>query len=75
METISDIALIKAVRASQIRRNKAVEAERIRKAARDKYVRYFSKLFFKDDDDELATRKLRSTANEQHLFQAEKRQD
>tara|TARA_R110000796_G_scaffold55683_1_gene129418 strand:+ start:296 stop:505 length:210 start_codon:yes stop_codon:yes gene_type:complete len=47
METISNLALIQAVKASQIRRNKAVEAERIRKSARDKFVRYFSKFSLK----------------------------
>ena len=55
METKANIALIKAVRASQIRRNKAAEGERIRNKTRDKFVRYFSNLFIKDNDD-LATR-------------------
>ena len=47
METISNLALIQAVKASQIRRNKAVEAERIRKSARDRFVQYFSKFSLK----------------------------
>lgn len=56
METISNIALINAVKASEIRRNKAAEGERIRKSARDRFVRYFSNLI--KDNDGLATRKL-----------------
>ena len=47
METISNLALIQAVKASQLRRNEAVEAERIRKSARDRFVRYFSKFSLK----------------------------
>ena len=54
METINNLAVIKAVRASQIRRNEAAEGERIRRAWRDKYVRYFSK-FKGKEQDELAT--------------------
>ena len=44
METLSNLALIQAVKASEIRRNKAAEGERIRKSARDRFVRYFSTL-------------------------------
>ena len=36
--------VIRAVKASQVRRNKAVEAKRRRKQARDFFVRYFSKI-------------------------------
>jgi len=42
VETISNLALIQAVRASQIRRNKAAEGERKRNFARDLFVQYFS---------------------------------
>mgnify|MGYP003983430437 CR=1 FL=1 len=56
METISNIALINAVKASEIRRNKAAEGERIRKSARDRFVRYFSNLA--KGKNELATGKL-----------------
>ena len=42
VETISNLALIQAVRASQIRRNKAAEGERKRNFARDIFVQYFS---------------------------------
>ena len=52
-QTISNLALIQAVKASEIRRNKAAEGERIRKSARDRFVRYFSIL--KKGNDELAT--------------------
>lgn len=55
METIENLAVIKLVRAAQIRRNEAAKGERIRKAAMEKYVRYFSNLFFKGKDD-MATR-------------------
>ena len=47
METISNIALINAVKASQIRRNEAAEGERKRNFARDIYARYFSNLIKK----------------------------
>ena len=57
METISNIALINAVKASQIRRNEAAEGERKRNFARDIYARYFSNLIKKDKNG-LATRKL-----------------
>ena len=50
---INNLAVIKAVRASQIRRNEAAEGERIRRAWRDKYVRYFSK--FKGKEQDVAT--------------------
>ena len=36
--------VIRAVKASQIRRNKAAEAQRKREQARDLFVRYFSKI-------------------------------
>ena len=36
--------VIRAVKASQIRRNKAAEAQRKREQARDLFVRYFSKV-------------------------------
>ena len=35
--------IIRAVKASQIRRNKAAEGQRKREQARDLFVRYFSK--------------------------------
>ena len=36
--------VIRAVKASQVRRNKAAEAKRKREQARDLFVRYFSKV-------------------------------
>jgi hypothetical protein len=36
--------VVRAVKASQVRRNKAVEAKRRREQARDLFVRYFSKI-------------------------------
>jgi hypothetical protein len=36
--------VIRAVKASQVRRNKAAEAKRKRKQARDFFVHYFSKV-------------------------------
>ena len=36
--------VIRAVKASQVRRNEAAEAKRKREAARDFFVRYFSKI-------------------------------
>ena len=36
--------VIRAVKASQVRRNKAVEAKRRRQQARDFFVHYFSKI-------------------------------
>ena len=36
--------VIRAVKASQVRRNKAAEAQRKREQARDLFVRYFSKV-------------------------------
>jgi len=56
VETISNLALIQAVRASQIRRNKAAEGERKRNLARDLFVQYFSILA--KGKNELATGKL-----------------
>jgi len=47
METISNIALINAVKASQIRRNEAAKGELRRNYARDRFVRYFSNLIKK----------------------------
>ena len=41
--------VIRAVKASQIRRNKAALAQRKREQARDLFVRYFSKLSPKSD--------------------------
>ncbi len=35
--------IVRAVKASQVRRNKAAEAQRKREQARDLFVRYFSK--------------------------------
>ena len=55
-QTINNIALIQAVRASQIRRNKAAEGERKRNFARDIFVQYFSILA--KGKNELATGKL-----------------
>ena len=43
MKTINNLALIQAVRASQIRRNEASKNERKRNYARDLFARYFSK--------------------------------
>ena len=56
-QTISNIALINAVKASQIRRNEAAKNELRRNYARDRFVRYFSNLIKKDKNG-LATRKL-----------------
>ena len=36
--------IVRAVKASQVRRNKAAEAQRKRDQARDLFVRYFSKV-------------------------------
>ncbi len=36
--------IVRAVKASQVRRNKAAEAQRKRDHARDLFVRYFSKV-------------------------------
>jgi len=36
--------IVRAVKASQVRRNKAAEAQRKREQARDLFVRYFSKV-------------------------------
>ena len=36
--------IVRAVKASQVRRNKAAEAQRKREQARDLFVRYFSKI-------------------------------
>jgi len=59
METINNLALIQAIRASQIRRNEAAENERKRNFARDLFARYFSILKRKDENDnELAPKRL-----------------
>ena len=42
-QTINNLALIQAVRASQIRRNEAAEGERKRNYMRDIFARHFSK--------------------------------
>jgi len=42
-QTINNLALIQAIRASQIRRNEAAKNERKRNYARDLFVQYFSK--------------------------------
>ena len=56
METINNLALIQAIRASQIRRNQAAENERKRNFARDLFARYFSILKRKGKNgNELAT--------------------
>ena len=41
--------VIRAVKASQVRRNKAAEAQRKREQARDLFVRYFSKVSSKSN--------------------------
>ena len=51
METINNLALIQAIRASQIRRNEAAKNERRRNFARDLFARYFSILKRKDEND------------------------
>jgi len=58
METINNLALIQAVRASQIRRNEAAKNERKRNYARDLFVRYFSKYSKRKEHNEsmVATR-------------------
>jgi len=60
METINNLALIQAVRASQIRRNEASKNERKRNFARDLFVRYFSKFSDRkaENDNELASGRL-----------------
>ena len=59
-QTINNLALIKAVRASDIRRNEAAKNERKRNYARDIFVRYFSKFSNRKADygNELATGRL-----------------
>jgi hypothetical protein len=59
-QTINNLALIQAVRASQIRRNEVAENERKRNYARDIFVRYFSKFSNRkaNHGNELATGKL-----------------
>jgi len=59
-QTINNLALIQAVRASQIRRNEASKNERKRNYARDLFVRYFSKFSNRkaEYDNELASGRL-----------------
>ena len=52
METINNLALIQAVRASQIRRNEASKNERKRNFARDLFARYFSKFSKRKEHNE-----------------------
>jgi len=60
METINNLALIQAVRASQIRRNEASKNERKRNYMRDLFARYFSKFSNRkaENDNELVTGRL-----------------
>ena len=60
METINNLALIQAVRASQIRRNEAAKNERKRNFARDLFAQYFSKFSNRKakNDNELVTGRL-----------------
>lgn len=60
METINNLALIQAVRASQIRRNEAAENERKRNFMRDLFARHFSKFSNRkaNHGNELVTGKL-----------------
>jgi len=51
-QTINNLALIQAVRASQIRRNEAAKGERKRNYARDLFVRYFSKFSKRKEHNE-----------------------
>jgi hypothetical protein len=59
-QTINNLALIQAVRASQIRRNEVAENERKRNYARDIFVRYFSKFSNRkaENGNELVTGRL-----------------
>ena len=45
MDVINQGELFKILKASQIRRNENAEGERKREDARNRYVRYFSKIF------------------------------
>ena len=52
METINNLALIQAVRASQIRRNEAALNERKRNYMRDIFARHFSKFSKRKEHNE-----------------------
>ena len=52
METINNLALIQAVRASQIRRNEAAKNERKRNYMRDIFARHFSKFSKRKEHNE-----------------------
>ena len=52
METINNLALIQAVRASQIRRNEAAKGERKRNYMRDIFARHFSKFSKRKEHNE-----------------------
>ena len=45
MDVINQGGLYKIIKASQIRRNENAEGDRKRKVAKEKYVRYFSRIF------------------------------
>tara|TARA_Y100001951_G_C11145639_1_gene186173 strand:+ start:121 stop:294 length:174 start_codon:yes stop_codon:yes gene_type:complete len=45
MDVINQGNLFKILKASQVRRNENAEGDRKREVAKDKYVRYFSKIF------------------------------
>ena len=45
MDVINQGELFKILKASQIRRNENAEGERKREDARNRYVRYFSRIF------------------------------
>jgi len=52
MQTINNLALIQAVRASQIRRNEASKNERKRNFARDFFAQYFGKFSKRKEQNE-----------------------
>ena len=45
MDVINQGNLFKILKASQVRRNENAEGDRKREVAKEKYVRYFSKIF------------------------------
>ena len=45
MDVINQGNLFKILKASQVRRNENAEGDRKREVAKDKYVKYFSKIF------------------------------
>ena len=45
MDVIEQGNLFKILKASQVRRNENAEGDRKREVAKEKYVRYFSKIF------------------------------